>query len=366
MPSKKNIYRNKKFSNKNRKRNLSRKKNVSKKNKNKKSKRKYNMKGGAKGDMALNYLKEFLKKLKFDSPEYFTNLGTKLETITPITPITPIDTIKKKFNCNRWCKSVKISSLLYELSSLCFKKEYKVEKIMWDKEDIEAEVIKSFIKIAYDVVVKEEEEEEEEEEVVFADFGIDVTVSITHNTEDISFNINFVNDIFKDKWEENDPDRKAKYTHEGPANSPGTKKTLIRSEQKVGTIKPSKYYSHGFPYTIKSNDINLKKYFEEGTYQLYFTDEFRTELIKLDRGTFLCEDTSVQDTHEHKNLKARNYRIVSELAGGGEYYNPPKCIGWEFFDLGRFNVELFTTNLENDNTMINKTGKGIKGIKIIN
>tara|TARA_B110001469_G_C9647955_1_gene328780 strand:+ start:5059 stop:5217 length:159 start_codon:yes stop_codon:yes gene_type:complete len=47
MPSKKNIYRNKKFSNKNRKRNLSRKKNVSKKNKNKKSKRKYNMKGGA-------------------------------------------------------------------------------------------------------------------------------------------------------------------------------------------------------------------------------------------------------------------------------------------------------------------------------
>jgi hypothetical protein len=243
--------------------------------------------------MALNYLKEFLKKLKFDSPEYFTNLGTKLETITPITPITPIDTIKKKFNCNRWCKSVKISSLLYELSSLCFIKEYDVKEIKWDKEDkedIDAEEIKSFIKIAYEVVKEEAGEEEEE-----ADTGAEVNNQVYDDTE-YCFEIRHENE-----------------TH-GDLCYPEFYIYLINNTQ---GIKPS-------TGIIRTNDHEYNKllcyFFKKAKYKLKITNAFKTELDNLEAKIKMESDFNEVRDGEFYIKREKTYRIAAELAGDKKYY----------------------------------------------
>tara|TARA_B110001469_G_C9647955_1_gene328781 strand:+ start:5208 stop:6125 length:918 start_codon:yes stop_codon:yes gene_type:complete len=242
--------------------------------------------------MALKYLKEFLKKLKFDSPDYFTNLGTKLETITPITPI---DTIKKKFNCNRWCKSVKISSLLYELSSLCFKEKYNGNAITWDQEDIEAKEIKSFIKIAYDDVVKPKEvNEAEEADTEEADVTEEEIGEVVYDNTDYFFEI-----------------RHEKY---GERFYPEFYIYLINNTQ---GIKPS-------TGIIRTNDHEYNKllcpFFKKAKYKLKITEAFKSKLDNLEAKIKRESDFEKIEKADFYIKREKTYRIAAELAGDKKYY----------------------------------------------
>ena len=157
MPSKKINRRNKK--NNLTKRN--RKFKVSKRNmKNKKNKRtrKRKMSGGAKGDLALKYLKTKIRELsrkKLGYNEIFKGLNEFNE----------FNTIKKKFKCTRRCSQEKRNYLDKQLNKLIIKSmeppsEESVEipseesvEIPSDWNKVREDDVKKLIKLAYKEVV---------------------------------------------------------------------------------------------------------------------------------------------------------------------------------------------------------------------